>query len=332
MLLIAGISFALFIFLPRHYDVPQFQPRASTQYWDLPTGSRIGYTLLPAKGQRKSCPVIFLQGGPGGFISNRNIETLQPLADDGYDVYLYDQIGSGQSSRLENIGDYTAERHKQDLEEIVKKIGAEKVVLIGQSWGAMLADLFVADNPTKVEKLILTGPGPILPVNPALENVQAPDSLHLKPPQFTNYQANLRTMNVRMRVVNYFATQWKIKLASNHEVDDYATLRENELNKAVVCDTLKALKGEAGNGYYAQIMTVKSFDQVKDPRPRLRKASFPVLVMKGQCDNQKWGYTNEYLQVFPNHKLVVVPDAGHSISIEQLEIYPATILDFLNED
>jgi proline iminopeptidase len=35
---------------------------------------------------------------------------LQPLADSGYDVYLYDQVGSGRSSRLENIRDYTVQK------------------------------------------------------------------------------------------------------------------------------------------------------------------------------------------------------------------------------
>ena len=42
---------------PKH-DVPAFQPRAGTQYWDLPTGSRIGYTHLPAPGGATGWPII----------------------------------------------------------------------------------------------------------------------------------------------------------------------------------------------------------------------------------------------------------------------------------
>jgi proline iminopeptidase len=51
--------------------------------------------------------------------------------------------------------------------------------------------------------------------------------------------------------------------------------------------------------------------------------------MKGECDNQKWGFTKEYLDLFPNHKLVVVPGAGHGIFIEQPEKYLSTIRAFL---
>ncbi len=59
-----------------------------------------------------------------------NIKSLTSLNDDGYDVYLYDQIVGGFSNRLENIEEYTAERHKKDLQAIVNIIGTEKVILI----------------------------------------------------------------------------------------------------------------------------------------------------------------------------------------------------------
>ena len=144
----------LAVFIPRSYDVPQLNKRKSTQYWDLQTGSKIAYTLVSAKGIKKPYPIIYLHGGPGGFISDRNIEMLAPLSEDGFDIYLYDQIGSGQSERLVNINEYTADRHKKDLEELIKKIGSEKVILIGQSWGAILATLFIADNPDKVDKVM----------------------------------------------------------------------------------------------------------------------------------------------------------------------------------
>jgi pimeloyl-ACP methyl ester carboxylesterase len=50
--------------------------------------------------------------------------------------------------------------------------------------------------------------------------------------------------------------------------------------------------------------------------------------MKGQCDNQKWGFTNEYLQLFRNHQLNIIPNAGHFISVEQPELYQKIIRKF----
>jgi len=329
--LILAVILMIKIFYPRSYQVAQIHKRDNIQYWNLTTGSRIAYTLIPAKGQAKPFPIIFLQGGPGGFISARTVAMLAPLSENGYTIYLYDQIGSGHSARLGNIEDYTALRHKKDLEEIVGKTGAEQVILIGQSWGALLATLFMADNPEKVRKAVFTGPGPVIPVRMELADVKAPDSLHLKEPLFTNAQANAEVRNMRSRIMLQWALLFGSKLATDKEADDFQTLLNNKLNKSTVCDTAKAAKAEGGGGYYAQIMTVQSFSDIQDPREKLKKSDIPVLIMKGQCDNQKWGFTSEYLQIFRHSRLVIIPDAGHSISIEQPDLYLKTILEFLNE-
>ncbi|MEO6305855.1 MAG: alpha/beta hydrolase [Bacteroidia bacterium] len=328
--LLLFLTFFLFkVFVPRTYDAPQVQKRESTKYWDLPTGSRIGYTLISAKGVKKPCPVIYLHGGPGGPIYNRNIANLTPLSEDGYDVYLYDQIGCGQSSLLDNIEEYTADRHKKDLEEIIKKTGAKKVILIAQSWGAILATLFVADNPEKIEKIIFTGPGPIMPKRSELADLPAPDSLHLKVPLFSNADANRATQNIRNVVIMFWARTFGCKLAPDKEVNDFVWTERNLSNKAMVCDTTKAVKAEAGAGYYVWVMTTNSMDEVQDPRPKLKNSSIPILIMKGQCDNQKWGYLTEYMEFFTDHELAIIPNAGHGISIEQPDLYLKTIRDFL---
>jgi len=189
------------VFQPRSYGTPPLAKRADMRYWQLPTGSRIAYTLLPGKGLQKPYPVIYLLGGPGGWVDETIIRMMTPLTADGYDVYLYDQVGSGWSGRLADIRDYTAERHKKDLEAIVKETGAEKVILIGQSWGAILATLFAADNPGQVAKMIVTGPGPIEPLNPEATRTIPPDSLHLHEPYYTNHQGNERANNIRLVVI-----------------------------------------------------------------------------------------------------------------------------------
>jgi proline iminopeptidase len=319
------------IFVPRTYDVPHIKVRKGTSYWNLSTGSKIAYTLIPAKGLKKQYPIIFLQGGPGGFYTEKTIELFKAFADKGYNVYLYDQIGGGHSARLKNIREYTADRHKRDLEEIVRKIGSAKVILIAQSWGAILATLFIADNPAKVEKVIFTGPGPIQPMNNQLVNLTPPDSLQLREPIFSNAQANKSVQNIRSKLTLKWALLFGEKLASDTEADDFQTLLNNKLNKSTVCDTALDVRAEGGGGYYVQVMTIKSLASVKDPRPVLKKSNIPVLVMKGQCDNQKWGFTNEYLQLFTNHKFVRILNAGHSISMEQPDLYLKTISDFISE-
>jgi proline iminopeptidase len=84
-----------------------------------------------------------------------------------------------------------------------------------------------------------------------------------------------------------------------------------------------------GSGFYVQEMTLQSFSSVSDPRPKLKDNLIPVLILKGQCDNQRWGFTQEYLQVFPNSRLEIIADAGHAISWEQPERYTLAISRFL---
>lgn len=330
LLLLCAVLWA--VFRPGKYAIQPFEKMDQTRYWDLSTGSRIGYTFIPARGEKKSYPVIYLVGGPGGYISEGTIRDFTLLAEDGYDIYLYDQIGSGHSDRLADIEAYTVDRHKSDLAAIIQNISAEKVILIGQSWGAILATLFVADHPEKVNKLILTGPGPIFPVRQELVGMPSPDSLHLKSPLFSNRQGNDKVNNLRSQMVALWATVFGCKLASDREMDAFQTVLSNETNKSIVCDTARAPTPRAGgNGYFVQLMTMRSLSEVSDPRPQLDHSDIPLFIMRGQCDNQKWGFITEYLDLFPKHQLVIIPDAGHAISIEQPELYLRTLRGFLAE-
>lgn len=330
-LLLCLVAYTLAVFIPRSYDVTQLHKRKGTQYWYLKTGSKIAYTLVSSKGLKKPFPIIYLQGGPGGFITDRNIKMLAPLSEDGFDVFLYDPIGSGQSERLSNINEYTAERHKKDLEELIKKIGSEKVILIGQSWGAILATLFIADNPNSVEKIIFTGVPSIQPMRKELLDIKTPDSLQLKNPPYTNREASEKTQNIRSSATAFWARTFGKKLATDKEADDFQTYLNSELNKATVCDISKALEAEGGGGFYAQVMTVQSLNEIQDTRPKLKGSKIPILLMKGDCDNWQWGFMIEYLELFPNHQLKIIPNAGHSISVEQPELYLKIIREFLNQ-
>lgn len=321
----ATLYLLLVIFVPRTYDVPEQAQRESTQYWDLPTGSRIGYTHLIAKGEKQPYPVIYLHGGPGGPIYDSNINILSALTDDGFDVYLYDQVGCGWSSRLDDISEYTAVRHTADLSAIIQTLGVEKVILIGQSWGAVLATLYIADYPEMVEKAIFTGPGPIFPIDKSVEKIKAPDSLGLISPSYTNKQGREKVYTLKTTIVEKLAQAFNWKVASDKEMDQFVSVLNHEMGKSTVCDTSITSPMETGSGYYAMIKTVQSLHDLPDTRPKLKDCAVPLFIMRGQCDGIKWGYVAEYSKYFNNIKVEIIPDAGHSIAREQ----PAKYLDHI---
>jgi proline iminopeptidase len=249
------------------------------------------------------------------------MDDLRPLTNNGFDVYFYDQVGSGASSRLSDIAAYTVQRQVEDLHEIITKINSGKVTLIGQSWGSVLAAAYVSKHPARIDKIIFTSPGPIYPINKAAIDIPASDSLHLRTPLCTNKAANESSTNIRMKGIAFFATRFGIKIASDKEVDEYADFLDSKAYKPALCDTSINLANRGGNGFFAGIMTYKNVLLLKDFRQQIKGLTVPVLILKGQCDNQPWGATNEYLSLFPNHKFVLIPNAGHFLHIEQHATY-----------
>jgi len=317
------------LFIPRSYDVPTFQERAGTQYWDLSTGSRIGYIHLKSSSVQKRPPIIYLHGGPGGIIKDEVIRTLHPLADQGHDVYLYDQVGSGHSRRLSDIGEYTIDRHVLDLEAIIGLIGAEQVILIGHSWGAVLATQYAVDFPDQLARIVLDGPGPLFPINRSLASIAPPDSLNLQSPAFTNRDGNRKAYNWRAKTIAKLAVLGGIKVASDREADRFFTYLNGELNKSTVCAGDKPPLPTSGGGYYAHLMTLKSLQSIRDSRAALKELDSPVLLIRGQCDNQNWGFIQEYLQLLPNVKFEIIPNSGHAVIHAQPDMYLVVLQSFL---
>ena len=328
--LILLIVFLYKVFWPRHYNVQSREQEINRTFWQLSTGSTIGYTYISSTSKEtQEYPIIYLHGGPGGAISKRVIDDLKPLRDDGFHLYFYDQVGSGASSRLGDISEYTVQRQVDDLNEIITKINSGKVILIGQSWGSILAAAYLSRYSEKIDKIIFTSPGPIYPINKTEINIPAPDSFKLRAALYTNKEANESSTNIRIKAITFFATRFGKKIASDEEVDEYADFLDSKAYKSALCDTSVNLTNRGGSGFFANIMTYKSVLLLKDFRAKIKGINMPVLILKGQCDNQPWGATNEYLSLFPNHKFVLIPNAGHFINVEQHEMYIREIKNFL---
>ena len=93
--------------------------------------------------------VLFcLNGGPG-LPCDYVRDAHSWLADKGYRVVAFDQLGCGNSDRPEDASLWTIERYVEEVETVRTALNLGKVHLYGQSWGTWLGieyALTYADN------------------------------------------------------------------------------------------------------------------------------------------------------------------------------------------
>ncbi len=112
-----------------------------------------------AFGPADSALLIVLHGGPGS--DYRYLLKCKEFANQGFRVVFYDQRGSGLSQRFPKSS-YSMQALYDELGGIIDHYRispSQKVFLLGQSWGAMLATAYVNDHPSAISGLILCEPG-----------------------------------------------------------------------------------------------------------------------------------------------------------------------------
>jgi proline-specific peptidase len=101
----------------------------------------------------KGEPLLILHGGPGA--TSDYLVELMDLAEDGYQVVRYDQLGSGRSDRPDDPSLWTVRRFTAELETIRQALGFPRMHLLGQSWGSFLALEYALNHQKRLQSLIL---------------------------------------------------------------------------------------------------------------------------------------------------------------------------------
>jgi proline iminopeptidase len=134
-----------------------------------------------AMGQPNAPKVILLGGGPG--FSSWNLEPIQAkMAKMGYRVLLTDMLGIGENrTQDESQKQHSASKPNRQglvikdwisqIDGLVSSEAAqtEKVILVGHSWGALMAMLYARAHPDKVAKIIMLNP--VDPEKAAMQNL-----------------------------------------------------------------------------------------------------------------------------------------------------------------
>jgi len=112
---------------------------------------KIAYETI---GSRQGIPVVFLHGGPGSGYSEASKSFFD--ANLWFATFI-DQRGCGRSTPNGCVVSNTTNDLILDIEKIRKKIGVDKWVIFGGSWGSTLALKYTMTFPKNVHALILRG-------------------------------------------------------------------------------------------------------------------------------------------------------------------------------
>ena len=129
---------------------PHIEPYA-TGFLPVSDGHCLAYELC---GNPQGRPVVFLHGGPGAGYTPTHRRFFDPGV---YKIVLFDQRGAGRSTPAASIHDNTTAHLVADIESIRQHLRIDRWVVFGGSWGSTLSLAYAAAHPEACRALILRG-------------------------------------------------------------------------------------------------------------------------------------------------------------------------------
>jgi proline iminopeptidase len=105
-------------------------------------------------GNPDGVPVLFVHGGPGSQSRPIHRRFFDPSA---FRIVLFDQRGCGQSTPRGAIFENTTAHLLADIEHLRLRLGVEKWLLFGGSWGSTVSLAYAIERPERVRSLVLRG-------------------------------------------------------------------------------------------------------------------------------------------------------------------------------
>jgi proline iminopeptidase len=99
-------------------------------------------------------PALFVHGGPGG---GGDVNARRFFDPSGYCSVIFDQRGAGRSRPRASLANNTTWHLVADIEALRKRLGIERWLVFGGSWGSTLALAYAQTHPESVAELVLRG-------------------------------------------------------------------------------------------------------------------------------------------------------------------------------
>jgi len=269
-------------------------------------------------GRADGLPVIFVHGGPGAGCEAYHRQFFNPEI---YRIILFDQRGCGRSlPHAELNGNNTGEL-VTDMETIRRMLGIDRWIIFGGSWGSTLGLIYAETHPSHVLGLILRG---IFLCRPRDINWFYQDGASsLLPDYWEDYLQPIPAEEHSKLVEAYYR-----RLTGDDELARMAAAKAWSLweGRASTLLPRSSVIGHFTNPYTALSLAriechYFMHDSFLGPDQILRGAALlhgiPGVIVHGRYDivcpvEQAWALH----KVWPQSRLQIIPDAGHSATEE----------------
>lgn len=209
-----------------------------------------------------------------------------------YRVYTVDLRGHGQSE-TPNSG-YTIIQYANDLIDFIEKLELEDVILVGHSMGGAIVMQMAVLAKHNIDKVIMVNPAPV-------NGFVTPEERY---PLIAEYTTNKELLSMSLRAV----------VPTLHDQSIFEELLENAFR--------------ASHAAISNTKSLSSFSIVSE----LKDWDIPTLLLYGQMDllvNE--AMTDENAQLIPGVIYKKFANVGHSLQVENPNLFITEVLDFLKK-
>jgi len=266
-------------------------------------------------------PLLTLHGGPGA--CSDYLEPFEALAETGRRVIRYDQLGCGKSGIADHPHDtamWTVDLFVEEVGTVREALDLDRVHILGQSWGGMLAMEYALTQPDGVASLIIESSPASIPLWVAEANRLREDL----PP---NVQAALLEHEEKGTTDSPEYEAAMEVFYDRHVCRVKPTPEPFRRTLACLLANPEVYSYMNGPSEFHVIGTLKDWD-ISD---RLGEIRLPTLVMSGRYDEATQVIAQAVADAIPGARWELFENRSHTCHLEEPERALKVVEDFLSE-
>jgi proline iminopeptidase len=274
-------------------------------------------------GDNADLKVLLLHGGPGATHEYlANFADVLPAA--GFEMYFYDQLGSGSSDRPDEPDLWELDRFVDEVEQVRHALDLDRsnLVLFGHSWGGILAMEYALGHQQHLKGLVISNMMSSCPAYDAYAHevlMPAMDQVALA--QIKGYEAREDTTDPRYTelLMEHHYVHHVLRMPAN-EWPEQVARSFADINPQIYV----SMQGPSELGMSGKL---SDWDRTDD----LGRIEVPTLVIGARHDTMDPAFMRMMAGRFPNGRYLESPNGSHLAWWDDTEAYFRGLIEFLHD-